>query len=146
MKTIIKVAVPVASFVLMLVIDFSVPPGAPMQFQLVPQAHAILGVRRRAFRRGAVIGASAEAAHQQPQQQPQQPQQQQAAPAAAPQTAPAPPAAGGKPLPLGTVVPSLPAGCTQTPVGDVQYYYCGGNFYRATFQGNTLVYVTAQPK
>ena len=69
--------------------------------------------------------------------------QQQAA-AAAP---PAPqPAGGGKPLPLGTVVSALPGGCVATPVGGVEYYYCGGNFYRAVFQGNTLVYVTAQPK
>ena len=57
-----------------------------------------------------------------------------------------PPAAAGTPLPLGTVVSALPAGCTSTPVGGVEYYYCGGNFYRAVFQGNTLVYVTAQPK
>jgi hypothetical protein len=28
----------------------------------------------------------------------------------------------------------------------VEYYYCGGNFYRAMFQGNTLVYVTAKPQ
>ncbi len=40
---------------------------------------------------------------------------------------------------------ALPAGCVSTPVGGVEYYYCGGNFYRAVFQGNTLVYVTAQP-
>jgi hypothetical protein len=48
-------------------------------------------------------------------------------------------------LPLGTVVTTLPGGCTSTPVGGVEYYYCGGNFYRAVFQGNSLVYVTAQP-
>jgi hypothetical protein len=42
-------------------------------------------------------------------------------------------------------VPSLPSGCTSTPVGGVDYQYCGGNFYRAVFQGNTLVYVTAKP-
>jgi hypothetical protein len=48
-------------------------------------------------------------------------------------------------LPLGTVVAALPAGYTQTPVGGVEYYYCGGNFYRAVFQGNQLVYVTAKP-
>jgi hypothetical protein len=59
---------------------------------------------------------------------------------------PAPAAAAGKPLPLGTVVAALPAGCTSTPVGGVEYYYCGGNFYRATFQGNNLVYVTAKPE
>jgi hypothetical protein len=52
----------------------------------------------------------------------------------------------GKPLPLGTVVSALPAGCTSTPVGGVEYYYCGGNFYRAVFQGNQLVYVTAKPE
>ena len=56
-------------------------------------------------------------------------------------------AAAGKPLPLGTVVAALPPGCTSTPVGGVEYYYCGANFYRAAFQGNNLVYVTtAQPK
>lgn len=60
--------------------------------------------------------------------------------------APAPPATASKPLPLGRVVTTLPAGCAPTPVGGVEYYYCGGNFYRAVFQGNTLVYVTAKPE
>jgi hypothetical protein len=60
--------------------------------------------------------------------------------------APAPAAAAaGTPLPLGTVVAALPGGCVSTPVGGVEYYYCGGNFYRAMFQGNSLVYVTAKP-
>ena len=40
---------------------------------------------------------------------------------------------------------SLPAGCISTPVGGRDYFYCGGNFYRAAFQGNNLVYVTAKP-
>jgi hypothetical protein len=71
-------------------------------------------------------------------------------PAAAKPQAPAappapPPAAAGAPLPLGTVVTTLPPGCVSTPVGGVEYYYGGGNFYRAVFQGNSLVYVTAQP-
>ena len=30
-------------------------------------------------------------------------------------------------------------------VGGVNYFYCGGNFYRAAFQGNNVIYVTAQP-
>jgi hypothetical protein len=73
-------------------------------------------------------------------------QQAAAARAAAPPPPPAPaPTAGGRPLPIGTVVSSLPAGCVSTPVGGVDYFYCGGNFYRAAFQGNNLVYVTAQP-
>jgi hypothetical protein len=58
----------------------------------------------------------------------------------------APGASAGKPLPVGTVVSALPSGCVSTPVGGVEYYYCGGNFYRAVFEGNNLVYVTAQPK
>jgi hypothetical protein len=66
------------------------------------------------------------------------------------QAAAAPPApaaaAAGAPLPLGTVVSALPPGCVSTPVGGKEYYYCGGNFYQAAFQGNSLVYVTAQPK
>ena len=57
-----------------------------------------------------------------------------------------PPAAAGTPLPIGTVVAKLPAGCVATPVSGVEYYYCGGNFYRAAFQGDALVYVTAKPK
>ena len=117
--------------------------------QLVPEAEAILGVRRRAFRRGAVIGSSMAASEAAATSHPQAATQQPAP--AQPQAAPAkpaakPPAATGKPLPLGTVVSALPGGCTQTPVGGVEYYYCGGNFYRAVFQGNKLVYVTAKPE
>ena len=74
--------------------------------------------------------------------------QQQAA-AAKQQAAAAPPtpspAAAGTPLPLGAVVSTLPAGCTPKVVGGVEYHACGGNFYRAAFQGYTRVYVTAQP-
>jgi len=138
MKTILKAMVLSASTGFLFMLDGS--PEAPSQvgLMLVPEAHAVLGVRRRAVRRGVVIGSSAAAAdsaaaHSQPA----------AAPAAAPP--PAAPAASGKPLPLGTVVSSLPGDCTSTPVDDVEYYYCGGNFYRAVFQGNTLVYVTAKP-
>ena len=139
MKTTLKITVAVITLVLMLIADVPV-----LLEQLVPEAHAIFGVRRRAARRGVVVGysmgeasASAAAANQAAASQ------HQAAPAAP--AAPLP-AATGKPLPLGTVVSALPAGCTSTPVGGEEYYYCGGNFYRAVFQGNQLVYVTAQPK
>ena len=139
MKTTLKITVAVIALVLMLIADVPV-----LLEQLVPEAHAIFGVRRRAARRGVVVGytmgeasASAAAANQAATAQEQ---------ATAPAPASPPPAAGGKPLPLGTVVSALPAGCTSTPVGGVEYYYCGGNFYRAVFQGNQLVYVTAQPK
>ena len=57
-----------------------------------------------------------------------------------------PAVASGNALPLGTVVSALPGGCVSTPSGGVNYYYCGGNFYQAVYQGSTLVYVTTKPK
>jgi hypothetical protein len=57
-----------------------------------------------------------------------------------------PAVASGRALPLGTVVSALPGGCVSTPSGGVNYYYCGGNFYQAAYQGSTLVYVTTKPK
>jgi len=140
MKTILKITVLAISLVLMLIADVPF-----LTEQLVPEAEAIFGVRRRAWRRGVIVGSTVGAASEAAAMSHQQaaPAQQQAAPAA---PAAQPPAATGKPLPLGTVVSALPAGCTSTPVGGVEYYYCGGNFYRAVFQGNNLVYVTAQPK
>jgi len=138
MKTFLKAMVLSICTGLLFILD--VPSESPLQVELslVPEAHAVFGVRRRAFRRGAIIGSSmaaadSAAAHSQPA----------AAPAAAPP--PAAPAADGKPLPLGTVVSSLPGGCTKNPAGGVEYYKCGSNYYRAVFQGNNLVYVTAKP-
>jgi hypothetical protein len=146
MSTLLKISVVATSFLGMLIVDASL-------LQLVPDAHAILGTRRRtAVVVGTEVHAADEAQIAQAQQQTAVAQQQAAAAqqqaAAAKQQAAAapPPAAAGNPLPLGTVVAALPPGCTSTPVGGVEYYYCGGNFYRAVFQGNTLVYVTAQPK
>jgi hypothetical protein len=149
MSTLLKTSVMTTSLVAMLIADAPLLP-----LQLVPDAHAILGVRRRtAVVVGTEVHAADEAQMAQAQQQTAVAQQQaaaaqQQAAAAKQQAAAAPPpaAAAGSPLPLGTVVAALPAGCTSTPVGGVEYYYCGGNFYRAVFQGNSLVYVTAQPK
>jgi hypothetical protein len=137
MKTTFKIAILATCLVLMLIADVPLLPE-----QLVPEADAILGVRRRTRRRTALVVGSAAAAQTAAAYQQAAPAQQQAAPAA---PAVPPPAASGKPLPLGTVVSALPAGCTSTPVGGVEYYYCGGNFYRAVFQGNKLVYVTTKP-
>jgi len=168
MKTMLKIAVVATSLVLMLLADVTL--------LLVPEAHAILGTRRRtAVVVGATVHAADSAQMAQSQQQAAASQQQAAAAqqqtaAAQQQTAaakqeaadakqeaavakqqaaaaaPAPAAAAaGTPLPLGTVVAALPGGCVSTPVGGVEYYYCGGNFYRASFQGPNLVYVTAKP-
>ena len=46
---------------------------------------------------------------------------------------------------VGKVVPKLPEGCTSKTVGGVEYHECGGNYYRAAFQENNLVYVTTAP-
>ncbi len=54
--------------------------------------------------------------------------------------------APGTPLPLGTVVAVLPDGCTPTPLGEKNYYYCGGNFYEPVFEGSNLRYVTTKPQ
>jgi hypothetical protein len=126
-----------------------VPPGL-LPSEIVPPAHAIFGVRRRSFAMGMIVGENA-AMHQAGAGGQQQAAPPPAAPPAAaptvppPPPAPPPPAATGQSLPLGTVVAALPPGCTSTPVGGVEYYYCAGNFYRAVFQGNQLVYVTAKP-
>ena len=150
MKTIFKISVVAVSLVLMILADV---PFLPVQ--VVPEAQAIFGVWRRHARRWAVVGtaavattaavttAAAVSTTAAAEQQAAAAKQQAAAAPAAPAPAPA---AAGKPLPLGTVVSALPAGCASTPVGGVEYYYCGGNFYRSVFQGNNLVYVTAQPK
>jgi hypothetical protein len=60
-------------------------------------------------------------------------------PAAAPA---APPAVSA--VPIGTVVQTLPAGCTSVDVSGVSYSDCGGVFYKAAFQGNNLVYVVVE--
>ncbi len=136
--------------------------------QLVPEAQAFFG-RGAAFVVGASVGAASSSAHasaaasqqqaaaaqqqaaaaqQQAAMEKQQAQAAQQQAAAAQQQAvmaQQQAAASGKPLPLGTVVSALPGGCVPTPVKGVEYYYCAGNFYRAMFQGNTLVYVTAKP-
>lgn len=153
MKTTFKIAVLSLALAAMLFADVQL-----LGVQLVPEAQAILGVWRRHARRWAVAGtviaastavAASEtaAAEKEAAQHPAPATTPAAQPQAAPKTPAAPPpATAGKPLPLGTVVAALPGGCQSTPVGKVEYYYCGGNFYRAVFQGNNLVYVTAQPK
>jgi len=139
---------------------------ALVTFMMIPEADGVMGVRRRTARRttvvvGTSVHAADAAAMSQSQQQAAAAQQQAAAsqqqaaasqqqaaasqqqPAATPQQ-PAT-AASGEKLPLGTVVSTLPPGAVSTPVGGVEYYYSNGNFYRAVFQGNALVYVTAEP-
>lgn len=120
---------------------------------MTPEAQAFRG-RGAAFAVGAAVGsagASASEAEAAAAQQQAAAAQQQAAlaqqqAALAQQAAQRPASAPGEPFPLGTVVSALPAGCTATPVGGVNYYYCGGNFYKAVYEGSTLKYVTTIPQ
>jgi hypothetical protein len=163
MKTVSKISVLGTGLLLMLILDV-----APQL--LVPDAYAIYGTRRRTARRTAVVVGSASSAQTaQAQQQAAAAEQQAAAAEAdataaeaeaaeaqqqsaaaqqqptAPPPAPAPAAPPPGALPIGTIVTQLPAGCPSTVINNVEYYSCGGNYYRAAFQGSQLVYVTTQP-
>jgi hypothetical protein len=48
-------------------------------------------------------------------------------------------------LPIGTIVPNLPPGCTSTVISGVNYFNCAGVYYRAGFQGNNIVYIVSAP-
>jgi len=138
MKTIRNTLVITTALFLMFLGD--APPDARLGFQLLPDAHAVLGVWRRHARRWAVVGTAAVATTATVAAADEAAAAQAQAAAAPPPAAPT-----SEHLPLGTVVSNLPEGCTSKPVGGVQYYDCGGNYYRAVFQGNNLVYVTAKP-
>ncbi|MGB5450964.1 MAG: hypothetical protein WBM71_06230 [Sedimenticolaceae bacterium] len=142
MKPVIKTTLRRAFLTALLFAAFTA--SGPLSIHLISDAHAIIGLpftplsiagvaRRTAFRTAVWSGAlanqtaAAQAAYYQPP------------------VAPPPPATATGTLPIGTVVHTLPAGCTSTPVEGVDYYYCSGNFYRAAFSGNNLVYVTAKP-
>ncbi len=151
MKTILKFSATFLVLVLMLMADIPLLP-----VELVPEAQAIFGVRRRVARRTAVVAYSAgaasasatAAASKQQQNATAQEQtavaQQQAATAqqqaaVAQQQAAGSQAASG--VPIGTVVEALPGGCKAVTVSNSQYHDCGGSFYKAAFQGNKLIYV-----
>lgn len=144
MKQILMIAALPLVAALLFIVDVRVPPESPSpSMQLVSEAHAVLGVRRRAFRRGVVIGASAGTAEAAAVSQQEAATAQQQAATAQQQSATAQQQTGA--LPIGTVASTLPAGCTAKQVGGVEYQHCGANYYRAAFQGNNLVYVVTQP-
>lgn len=64
--------------------------------------------------------------------------------AAASAAAQTPPAAGAA-VPIGTIVPNLPSGCSSVVIGGVEYFNCAGVYYRAGFQGNNIVYIVSAP-
>ncbi len=125
-------------------------PQSPLRVGLVAEARAIVGapltplsyagVARRTAYRTTVAATSAAAATTAAAQQ-----SAAAAAAAAKPAAPPPPPPADGPLPVGMVVTQLPSGCVSAPISGVEYYLCGGNYYRASFQGNNLVYVVQKP-
>jgi len=97
----------------------------------VMEAQYGTGIRRRTRRRTAVVvGTSVHAADEAA-----------AAQKAAAQKPAAPAASPG----VGSVVSTLPAGCTRKTVSGAEYHQCGATWYKAAFEGDQLVYVTTPP-
>jgi len=135
MKTLLKTAILGIGLALLATVDVAIvdgPTDSAIRVQLVPEAHAVFGVRRRSMRRGVVIGSSMAAAGA-------------AGASAATAPAPAPVTQPAGAPPIGSIVTALPAGCGTVTKGDVQYSDCNGVYYRAAFQGSNLVYVVTQP-
>ncbi len=102
---------------------------------------SVAGVARRTTRRTVVVASTAAATTAAASTSASQ------APAAQPAPAQPPPPAqtqAGAP-PIGTMVSALPPGCVSSPKGGIEYYDCGGVYYRPAFQGNNLVYVVQTP-
>jgi hypothetical protein len=126
-----KIVVSGAAFVVLF--GAGLAPDAPLGLGMLPEAQAVVGapltpvsaagVARRTTRR-AVVATSAATPD-----------------TVVVQSAPAPSGT----LPIGTVVATLPAGCSTMTMSGVEYYKCGPDYYRTAYQGTNLVYVTAQP-
>lgn len=151
MKTILKLSVLAATSILMYFIDLSLPaPSLTPGIQWMSEAHAQAGgVHRRTRRRSVAVGyaagaASADAASAESTTQQQAATAEQQSATSQQKTA-APQETAGEALPLGTVVSVLPANCSPVTASGVAYQHCGADYYRAVFQGNNLVYVTASP-
>lgn len=137
-------------------------PASPLQIGLIGQAQAVIGrpatpvsyagVARRSAYRGAayattaavattavvatsaVVASNAAAANAASQQ----------AAAAAAQQAAAAAQSPGTPA-IGAIVTELPGACSAVAINGIEYNDCNGVYYRATFQGNNLVYVVQTP-
>ena len=139
MKNIIKIVGVSVGFVLVFLLDMT-------SLGLVPEAEAILGVRRRTARRTAIVvgsssAASASAAYSSTAQQQSATAEQQAATAqqqsatAQQQSDTAAQQQAAAPAPT-AMVASLPAGCVTA--GAV--FNCGGVYYKAYMSGSQIVY------
>jgi hypothetical protein len=162
MKTFLMPIVLAASLLFMSIADL---PNSSLRVGFVKNAEAIIGMprtplsyagvaRRSMYREAAVAStvavtsaAAANAASANMAAANAAAAQAAAANAAAAQAAAAAAAAhaASATLPIGTMVPSLPPGCTSTVISGVNYFQCGGVYYRAGFQGNSVVYIESAP-
>jgi len=155
MNTIVKLVGLGVCLVAMMCADLA--PEAPLKFSFLPEATAIIGVapggsivRRHAIMRTAAVASSsananaAATANANAAAADANAAAAQANAAASATQAP-PPAAPAGPPPVGTIVTTLPPGCTTTNLNNVEYQRCGSTYYRATMQGSYLVYVVSQP-
>ena len=46
---------------------------------------------------------------------------------------------------VGSIVTTLPAGCTQTKLNNADYMRCGSTYYKPTLAGDAVVFVVTQP-
>jgi hypothetical protein len=156
-KTLTKFALLATPALLVFITDLQLQPARLLpDFQWMSEAEAQYRRAARTRRRGVAVGYAAgqeaaednyedaSASSQQADIAAQQAATAQQQAAVAQQQAAVSAAAVG-PLPLGSVSPTQPAGCTPVTAGGVEYQQCGSNYYRAVFQGNSLVYVTADP-
>lgn len=159
MKPLIKPLIIGSCFLLMLCAD--VAPNGTLGLRLLRPAEAIIGlpftplsfagVARRTAYRSAMYSSAAIAATNASAASAAAAASASAAAASASAAAanaaalpPPPPPAG--PVPIGTVVGMLPRGCVPAPINGIEYQDCAGTFYRAAFQGSTLVYVATKPQ
>ena len=131
---------------LLLMFSIDVPNEIPSNVTFLSEAEAFIGrpltplsfagVARRTTRRVAVgttaVVATSTAAATQPttvvvEQAPAQPSAQ-----------------ATTAVPIGTVVPALPAGCSSVTVQGANYFNCAGVYYKPSFQGTNLVYVVVE--
>ena len=168
MKTFLMPLMLAAALVIMSVTDF--PSDSSLRFGFVKNAEAIIGMprtplsfagvaRRSMYREAAVAStvavtsaavatsAAANMAYENAAAAQAAAANTAAAQAAAANAAAAAAAAqqAAAGLPIGTMVPALPPGCTSTVIGGVNYFQCGGVYYRAGFQGNNIVYIVSAP-
>jgi len=142
-------------------ISFADVPGAMLGAGFVSEAEAVVVVAHHPPRPMAVVGAvavttavvasttaSASAAKQAnaaAQANQAAAQANQSAAQANQAAAEAKAAAAKASPPVGTIVTTLPAGCTQTKLNNVDYLRCGSTYYKPTMAGDTAVFVVSQP-